>query len=76
MVLLHRATEDRPEVLIAAPGRPATSTPDSLRAREKAHARLTPVPEWLTPVPEWPGGRPIAQWPRLEVGRSDDLTGG
>ncbi|HEV2499948.1 MAG TPA: DUF899 family protein [Terriglobia bacterium] len=23
--------------------------------------------------PEWPGGRPIAQWPRLEAGRSDDL---
>jgi len=25
-------------------------------------------------VPEWPAGRPIAQWPRLEAGRSDDLT--
>jgi hypothetical protein len=24
-------------------------------------------------VPVWPGGRPIAQWPRLEAGRSDDL---
>ena len=22
----------------------------------------------------WPGGRPIAQWPRLQAGRSDDLT--
>ena len=23
--------------------------------------------------PVWPGGRPIAQWPRIEAGRSDDL---
>jgi predicted dithiol-disulfide oxidoreductase (DUF899 family) len=30
-------------------------------------------PGW-PPVPEWPGGRPIAQWPRLQAGRSDDLT--
>ena len=29
-------------------------------------------PEW-PPVSVWPGGRPIAQWPRLEAGRSDDL---
>jgi predicted dithiol-disulfide oxidoreductase (DUF899 family) len=28
-------------------------------------------PTW---TPEWPGGRPIAQWPRLSAGRSDDLT--
>ena len=28
------------------------------------------APTWQ---PEWPGGRPIAQWPRLEAGRSDDL---
>jgi predicted dithiol-disulfide oxidoreductase (DUF899 family) len=28
-------------------------------------------PAWQ---PEWPGGRPIAQWPRLAAGRSDDLT--
>jgi predicted dithiol-disulfide oxidoreductase (DUF899 family) len=27
-------------------------------------------PTWK---PEWPGGRPIAQWPRLEAGRTDDL---
>jgi predicted dithiol-disulfide oxidoreductase (DUF899 family) len=27
-------------------------------------------PTWQ---PVWPGGRPIAQWPRLEAGRSDDL---
>ena len=30
------------------------------------------APAW-PPVPEWPGGRPIAQWPRLDAGRSDDL---
>lgn len=27
-------------------------------------------PDWQ---PKWPGGRPIAQWPRLEAGQSDDL---
>jgi predicted dithiol-disulfide oxidoreductase (DUF899 family) len=32
-------------------------------------------PGW-PPVPEWPGGRPIAQWPRLEAGHSDNLTAG
>ncbi|HEV2253778.1 MAG TPA: DUF899 family protein [Streptosporangiaceae bacterium] len=32
-------------------------------------------PAW-PPVPVWPGGRPIAQWPRLEAGRSDDLGTG
>jgi predicted dithiol-disulfide oxidoreductase (DUF899 family) len=34
---------------------------------------MTGPPGW-TPVPEWPQGRPIAQWPRLAVGRSDSLT--
>jgi predicted dithiol-disulfide oxidoreductase (DUF899 family) len=29
-------------------------------------------PDW-PPVRQWPGGRPIAQWPRLDAGRSDDL---
>jgi predicted dithiol-disulfide oxidoreductase (DUF899 family) len=29
-------------------------------------------PDW-PPVPQWPGGRPIAQWSRVEAGRSDDL---
>lgn len=28
------------------------------------------APTWQ---PTWPGGRPIAQWPRLEAGRSDNL---
>ena len=32
-------------------------------------------PDW-PPVPAWPGGRPIAQWSRLEAGRSDDLGTG
>ena len=30
------------------------------------------APDW-PPVATWPGGRPIAQWPRIEAGRSDDL---
>lgn len=30
-------------------------------------------PTW---EPEWPGGRPIAQWPRLQAGYSDDLGTG
>jgi len=30
-------------------------------------------PTW---EPVWPGGRPIAQWSRLEAGRSDDLGTG
>ena len=29
-------------------------------------------PSW-SPVPVWPAGRPIAQWPRLDAGRSDNL---
>jgi predicted dithiol-disulfide oxidoreductase (DUF899 family) len=31
------------------------------------------APDW-TPTAQWPGGRPIPQWPRLEAGRSDDLS--
>jgi predicted dithiol-disulfide oxidoreductase (DUF899 family) len=30
------------------------------------------APDW-PPVSAWPGGRPIAQWPRLDAGRTDDL---
>ena len=30
-------------------------------------------PTWQ---PVWPGGRPIAQWSRIEAGRSDNLTAG
>ena len=32
-------------------------------------------PAW-PPVSVWPGGRPIAQWPRLKAGYSDDLRTG
>ncbi len=32
------------------------------------------APSW-PPVSTWPAGRPLAQWPRLDAGRSDDLTG-
>lgn len=35
------------------------------------YARTSSGPPTWHPV--WPGGRPIAQWPRLEAGRSDDL---
>jgi len=31
------------------------------------------APAW-PPTAQWPGGRPIAQWPRLAAGRSDDLV--
>jgi predicted dithiol-disulfide oxidoreductase (DUF899 family) len=31
-------------------------------------------PDW-PPVSAWPEGRPIAQWSRLDAGRSDDLGG-
>ncbi|NDZ76318.1 DUF899 domain-containing protein [Streptomyces sp. SID10362] len=30
------------------------------------------APDW-PPLREWPGGRPTAQWPRLDAGRSDEL---
>ena len=33
----------------------------------------TGAPTW---EPEWPGGRPIAQWSRLDAGHSDDLETG
>jgi predicted dithiol-disulfide oxidoreductase (DUF899 family) len=43
---------------------------DCTNARTAAGA-----PDW-TPVSEWPGGRPSAQWPRLNAGHSDDLGPG
>jgi predicted dithiol-disulfide oxidoreductase (DUF899 family) len=43
--------------------------------QERSNVRTeSGAPDWR-PTPEWPGGRPIAQWPRLAAGRSDDLTG-
>ncbi|GAA4794688.1 DUF899 family protein [Actinomycetospora chlora] len=47
------------------PGRPAACT----HQRTDAGA-----PDW-PPVASWPGGRPIPQWPRLDAGHDDDLTG-
>jgi predicted dithiol-disulfide oxidoreductase (DUF899 family) len=42
--------------------------------QQRTHTRTSSgSPTWQ---PEWPGGRPIAQWPRLAAGRSDDLTAG
>ena len=40
------------------------------------NARTDAGPPAWTPVSQWPGGRPIAQWSRLEAGRSDDLGAG
>src|SRR5690348_13158594 len=53
---------------------------DKLRAREKAHTREGAIRAYgvrgNAPAPRSsPGSRPIAQWSRLEAGRSDDLGG-
>jgi hypothetical protein len=56
----HEAWEDSP------PGWPQQAT----------ITRTDGGPPGWSPVSAWPGGRPIAQWPRLAAGRSDDLTGG
>ncbi|MFI6074580.1 DUF899 family protein [Actinoplanes sp. NPDC051343] len=37
-------------------------------------ARTETGPPTWTPVLSWPSGRPIAQWSRIEAGRSDNLT--
>jgi predicted dithiol-disulfide oxidoreductase (DUF899 family) len=50
-------------------------SPDGWPQRCTNTRTVTGAPEW-TPTPEWPGGRPIAQWSRVEAGRSDDLTPG
>ena len=39
------------------------------------HTRTADGPPTWSPVAAWPEGRPIPQWPRLDAGRSDDLTG-
>ena len=41
--------------------------------QQRTNVRTDGGPPAWPPVPVWPGGRPIAQWPRLEAGRSDDL---
>jgi predicted dithiol-disulfide oxidoreductase (DUF899 family) len=38
-----------------------------------SNTRTAGGPPGWSPVSAWPGGRPIAQWSRLEAGRSDDL---
>jgi predicted dithiol-disulfide oxidoreductase (DUF899 family) len=38
-----------------------------------SNTRTAAGPPAGPPVPPWPGGRPLAQWSRLEAGRSDDL---
>ncbi|MFF3698693.1 DUF899 family protein [Streptomyces sp. NPDC002221] len=40
--------------------------------RGHATRTLGGAPDW-PPLREWPGGRPTAQWPRIDAGRSDDL---
>ncbi len=44
--------------------------------QQRTNVRSDGGPPAWPPVPVWPGGRPIAQWPRLEGGRSDDLAAG
>jgi predicted dithiol-disulfide oxidoreductase (DUF899 family) len=41
-----------------------------------SHTRTDAGPPDWPPVSHWPAGRPIAQWPRLAAGRSDDLDPG
>ncbi len=41
--------------------------------QQRTYVRSDGGPPAWPPVPAWPGGRPIAQWPRLAAGRSDDL---
>jgi predicted dithiol-disulfide oxidoreductase (DUF899 family) len=44
--------------------------------RQRSNTRTDAgAPDW-PPVSRWPGGRPVAQWSRLEAGRSDDLATG
>src|SRR5689334_2256925 len=49
------------------------SPPDWPR-RGHATRTLAGAPDW-PPLLEWPGGRPTSQWPRLDAGISDDLSG-
>ena len=44
--------------------------------QQRSNARTSGgSPDW-PPISVWPAGRPIAQWPRLAAGRSDDLGTG
>jgi predicted dithiol-disulfide oxidoreductase (DUF899 family) len=42
--------------------------------QDRSITRTSTGPPTWTPITTWPEGRPIAQWPRLEAGYSDDLT--
>jgi predicted dithiol-disulfide oxidoreductase (DUF899 family) len=42
--------------------------------QQRSYTRTDSGPPAWPPVAAWPGGRPIAQWSRLEAGRSDDLA--
>jgi predicted dithiol-disulfide oxidoreductase (DUF899 family) len=44
--------------------------------QDRSNTRSVGGPPAWPPVSEWPAGRPMAQWPRLEAGRSDDLSVG
>jgi predicted dithiol-disulfide oxidoreductase (DUF899 family) len=44
------------------------------RPQQRSNTRSAAGPPDWPPVPEWPGGRPIAQWPQIEGGRSDELA--
>jgi predicted dithiol-disulfide oxidoreductase (DUF899 family) len=43
------------------------------RPQQCSNVRTDAGPPAWSPVSEWPGGRPIAQWPRVDAGRSDEL---
>jgi predicted dithiol-disulfide oxidoreductase (DUF899 family) len=42
--------------------------------QQSSNTRTSDGPPSWPPVATWPQGRPIAQWPRLAAGRSDDLA--
>jgi hypothetical protein len=42
--------------------------------QQASNTRSSDGPPAWPPVAKWPGGRPIAQWPRLAAGRADDFT--
>jgi len=44
------------------------------RPQQCSNTRTDAGPPAWPPVSAWPGGRPIAQWPRLAAGRSDNLA--
>ena len=68
------ANPGRPAASAAsAPGLPMVELDPSLALTGPNTRPNGGSPAW-PPVSVWPGGRPIAQWPRLEAGRCDDLA--